>query len=192
MGITDLWSDFVAAVSFTELHAEAPQDDKKEDDKEEESKEEEKDDSEDKEENEDDVEEAGNDDEEEEEEEEEEPEDPKPKLEDGKINGSNVDAETDELAECARSAQCGPYKHHFDDCVKRVTAKEEAGENKGQKEDCVEECKFNRSKIWQTLTRYSLSLTALRNAMCCPKALQAPQIDESWFSISRKLGLFYL
>jgi ubiquinol-cytochrome c reductase subunit 6 len=61
----------------------------------------------------------------EEEEEEEEPEDIKPKLEE----------------ECARSSQCRPYKHHFEDCVERVTAAAEA-EEKGPKEDCVEECEY--------------------------------------------------
>jgi len=57
---------------------------------------------------------------EDEDEDEEEPEDPKPALED----------------ECANSRQCAPAKHHFDDCVERVT---EAGEHPEHKEDCVEE-----------------------------------------------------
>ncbi|CAG8904907.1 unnamed protein product [Penicillium egyptiacum] len=61
--------------------------------------------------------------EEEEEEEEEEPEDIKPKLEE----------------ECAHSAVCAPYKHHYDECVERVTRQEEDEDFKGPKEDCVEE-----------------------------------------------------
>lgn len=45
-------------------------------------------------------------------------------------------------AECAHSAVCAPYKHHYDECVERVTRQEEAGDDfKGPKEDCVEECK---------------------------------------------------
>ena len=41
------------------------------------------------------------------------------------------------LAECRESKQCAPYKHHFDECVERVTNASEEG---GAKEDCVEEC----------------------------------------------------
>ncbi|RMZ88500.1 hypothetical protein DV736_g4277, partial [Chaetothyriales sp. CBS 134916] len=41
--------------------------------------------------------------------------------------------------ECARSAQCHGVKHHFDECVERVTAQHEDPEYKGHKEDCVEE-----------------------------------------------------
>jgi hypothetical protein len=36
--------------------------------------------------------------------------------------------------ECAESKQCAPYKHHYDECVERVTG----GDNES-KEDCVEE-----------------------------------------------------
>ncbi|KAI1370034.1 ubiquinol-cytochrome C reductase hinge protein-domain-containing protein [Xylaria arbuscula] len=56
----------------------------------------------------------------EEEEEEEEPEDPKEKLEE----------------ECKNSKQCAPAKHHFDECVERVT---NASDDDGESEDCVEE-----------------------------------------------------
>ena len=46
-----------------------------------------------------------------------------------------------EWAECAKSAQCAPVKHHFEECVERVTkAEEEPEKHKGPKEDCVEEC----------------------------------------------------
>ncbi len=41
------------------------------------------------------------------------------------------------LAECRESKQCAPAKHHFDECVERVT---NASEEHGAKEDCVEEC----------------------------------------------------
>ncbi|KAI1106598.1 Non-heme 11 kDa protein of cytochrome bc1 complex [Jackrogersella minutella] len=56
----------------------------------------------------------------EEEEDEEEIEDPKEKLEE----------------ECKNSKACAPAKHHFDECVERVTGAEDSGESK---EDCVEE-----------------------------------------------------
>ncbi|GAW21946.1 hypothetical protein ANO14919_114730 [Xylariales sp. No.14919] len=58
--------------------------------------------------------------EEEEEEEEEELEDPKDKFEE----------------ECKNSKQCAPAKHHFDECVERVT---NASDDEGENEDCVEE-----------------------------------------------------
>ncbi|KAI9782761.1 MAG: ubiquinol--cytochrome-c reductase subunit 6 [Peltula sp. TS41687] len=72
--------------------------------------------------------------EEEEEEEDDEPVDPKPKLED----------------ECAKSSQCMPYKHHYDECVERVMEHEKhaaSGAKKGPKEDCVEECELSSSSF---------------------------------------------
>lgn len=45
--------------------------------------------------------------------------------------------------ECVNSAQCAPYKHHFDECVERVTRQQEDEDYKGPKEDCVEECKYS-------------------------------------------------
>lgn len=43
------------------------------------------------------------------------------------------------VIECAESKQCSPAKHHYDECVERVTGQIE---NDGKaKEDCVEECK---------------------------------------------------
>ncbi|KAK0709683.1 ubiquinol-cytochrome C reductase hinge protein-domain-containing protein [Lasiosphaeria miniovina] len=38
--------------------------------------------------------------------------------------------------ECRESKQCAPAKHHFDECVDRVT---NASSSDGPKEDCVEE-----------------------------------------------------
>lgn len=43
--------------------------------------------------------------------------------------------------ECARTTQCAPLKHHFDECAERVTEQQENPDHKGPKEDCVEECK---------------------------------------------------
>jgi len=112
MGITDFLNDMLSSISFTEAHAEAPAED---DENKDEGSEDKKDDGEE--------EEGGDDEEEEEEEEEEEPVDPKPQLEE----------------ECAHSAKCAPYKHHYDECVERVTAASEDPDHKGPKEDCVEE-----------------------------------------------------
>ena len=47
------------------------------------------------------------------------------------------------IAECARSAQCAPFKHHFDECAERVREQEENPDHAGPKEDCVEECEFD-------------------------------------------------
>jgi ubiquinol-cytochrome c reductase subunit 6 len=87
MGFSDLFSDFIAAVTFTEAYADAPpnDDDKTEDKAEEEKSDEgeEKEENDDKEGGDDAEEEQAEDEPEEEEEEEEEPVDPKPKLEEG-------------------------------------------------------------------------------------------------------------
>jgi len=45
--------------------------------------------------------------------------------------------------ECKNSKQCAPAKHHFDECVERVT---NASEEDGANEDCVEECEFVPAK----------------------------------------------
>jgi hypothetical protein len=59
-----------------------------------------------------------------------------------------MDANTWKTTECKNSKQCSPAKHHFDECVERVTNQESEG---GAKEDCVEECTYKpvaqRSKL---------------------------------------------
>lgn len=61
---------------------------------------------------------------------------------------SSLDCLTDSFhLECAHSAQCAPFKHHFDECVERVTRQEEDEDFKGPKEDCVEECKSARDVV---------------------------------------------
>ena len=168
MGLTEFFSDIMSSLSFTEVHAEAKEEseDQDEDQSEESEKkegeeggEEKKEEGGDGEEQQQQEEGGGNEAEaeaeeeaeEEEEEEEEEPEDIKPKLEEGK--GSSINAglcpcehlatELDYSTECSRSAQCAPLKHHFDDCVERVTAAHESDEpHKAKGEDCVEECEL--------------------------------------------------
>jgi hypothetical protein len=44
--------------------------------------------------------------------------------------------------ECKESAKCHEPKHHFDECVERVTKAQEEGS--GAKEDCVEECMLTK------------------------------------------------
>ncbi len=44
--------------------------------------------------------------------------------------------------ECKESKGCAPAKHHFDECVERVTGADEGKpvDKKHPHEDCVEEC----------------------------------------------------
>lgn len=194
MGFSDIFSDFYNSIGFAELHAEAPPEEEKEDDEGGDDEGEEKRDDGDKEEGgEEGGEEEGGNEEEEEEEEEEEPEDPKPKLEEGKsllsldfhilatvypwataskgcspgffrrsgklelhkppaiavstrpvAESANATqqyrANTFPSPECAKSAQCAPAKHHYEECAERVTKQHEDPNHKGPKEDCVEEC----------------------------------------------------
>lgn len=63
--------------------------------------------------------------------------------------------------ECAETT-CSAQKHHYDECVARVTAAQETEE--GTKEDCVEECKFysllERQLHWERwLIRHGQSST---------------------------------
>ena len=162
MGITDFLSSAMEYLNITEVaHADAPE---KDDEDEGSDEKEEKDGGDDAEEKEDggdgddeEKDEGGDDDAEEEEEEEEEPVDPKPALEEGKslcyksypcirVYPARTRRLTRRLksAECAKSSQCRGYKHHYDECVERVTAHENDPEaHKGHpKEDCVEECEF--------------------------------------------------
>ncbi|KAL8661501.1 MAG: hypothetical protein Q9202_005510 [Teloschistes flavicans] len=141
MPFSDIFADLLSSLSLTEAHAEAPPAEDKSEEKEEDSGESE-DKSEGDEEGENDEggddkggddggEDEGEDEAEEEEEEEEEVEDIKPKLE----------------AECAKSSQCAPLKHHYDACSERVQKQEEDEEHKGPKEDCVEECRSHPSPL---------------------------------------------
>ncbi|KAH8158626.1 hypothetical protein CIB48_g9626 [Xylaria polymorpha] len=82
---------------------------------------------------------------EEEEEEEEELEDPKEKFEE----------------ECRNSKQCAPAKHHFDECVERVT---NASDDSGEQEDCVEEFRSTVELI--RFVSRSLPPRSLRHPMC--------------------------
>lgn len=47
---------------------------------------------------------------------------------------------TNGFKECKESKACAPSKHHFDECVERVTGEDESTDKKHPNEDCVEEC----------------------------------------------------
>ncbi|KAN0106466.1 Non-heme 11 kDa protein of cytochrome bc1 complex [Hyaloscypha variabilis] len=132
MGFFDSISDMLeAALPWSTAEAEAPKE-------EEETKDEESSDK---------SEEEGSEEKEEEpeEEEEEELEDPKEKFEE----------------ECKESKACAPAKHHFDECVERVTSADHGKpvDKKHPDEDCVEEffhlahCASTCAapKLWNTL-----------------------------------------
>jgi len=42
-------------------------------------------------------------------------------------------------SECMKTQSCAPIKHHYDECVERVTSQMEENDGKS-KENCVEEC----------------------------------------------------
>lgn len=69
------------------------------------------------------------------------------------------------IPECAESKECHPAKHHYDECVERVTGQIE---NDGKaSEDCVEECMFTRIGYITSVTnsiQSSISLIARLNA----------------------------
>ncbi|KAK2049817.1 Non-heme 11 kDa protein of cytochrome bc1 complex [Colletotrichum somersetense] len=116
MGFWDTITDLAeAAMPWANVEAEAPAAEEKEEETpaEEESKEEPEAEAE--------AEEEEEEEEEEDEEDEEETVDPKEQLE----------------KECEESKACASVKHHYDECVERVTAAADSGE--GAKEDCVEE-----------------------------------------------------
>ncbi|KAI5837813.1 ubiquinol-cytochrome c reductase complex 17 kd protein [Morchella snyderi] len=116
MSLSSFISDIYNSLSISEVHAEAPPTEEKEPQTQEQEPKEEKEETEE----EPEKEEAA---EEEEEEEEEEPQDPAPAI----------------TEECANSKECRPYKHHYDECVERVTAAASEENATGPKEDCVEE-----------------------------------------------------
>ena len=79
--------------------------------------------------------------------------------------------------ECKESKACAPSKHHFEECVERVTAADEGKpvNKKHPNEDCVEECE----SVWGLHPRRisfkrcsdllrSLPPRPLRQPMCCP------------------------
>ena len=96
--------------------------------------------------------------------------------------------------ECSRSAACSGYKHHYQECVERVTAQHENPEHKGPKEDCVEECERSSTPILKHLCYHadiitSLPPTALRHRLRCSEALQVTQVEPSKVETIHELGL---
>ncbi|KAJ8114882.1 hypothetical protein OPT61_g3334 [Boeremia exigua] len=111
------------------------------------------------------------DDEEEEEEEEEETVDPKDVLEE----------------ECRNSKECHGPKHHYDECVERVTGQID---NDGKaSEDCVEECMSPRyvQHHAEGLIRTSLPPRSLRDSVRRSQALRSAQVNSPTLRSPRPL-----
>jgi ubiquinol-cytochrome c reductase subunit 6 len=75
-----------------------------------------------------------------------------------------------DCAECTESKQCAPVKHHFDECVERVT-----GAGSDNKEDCVEECMCPPRLPcgWEVA---NLSRTTVFHLAHCASACAAPKL----------------
>lgn len=65
---------------------------------------------------------------------------------------------------CKESKQCAPAKHHYDECVERVTGQDSEG---GAKEDCVEECKSELYKPQPPTPLHLLSTHTTANGAGC-------------------------
>jgi hypothetical protein len=89
--------------------------------------------------------------------------------------GHHTDCDT---TECAESKECHGPKHHYDECVERVTGQIE---NDGKaSEDCVEECtSLDCSRAVTTADIPSLPSCPLRDPMRCPQALRSAQVNIS-------------
>jgi hypothetical protein len=76
-----------------------------------------------------------------------------------------VDRADSNLTECAESKECHAPKHHYDECVERVTGQIE---NDGKaSEDCVEECRLSCIHSIRSIAdkdQSSILHTALPNA----------------------------
>lgn len=112
---------------------------------------------------------------------------------------ANKDYQTD----CANSKTCAPFKHHFDECVERVTRAQEDGDSSGPHEDCVEECKhattncslryvinelfivLEDNSFADIISLYSLPPPALRHPMCCPQALEELAVNRQSLIVLR-------
>jgi hypothetical protein len=89
--------------------------------------------------------------------------------------GHHTDCDT---TECAESKECHGPKHHYDECVERVTGQIE---NDGKaSEDCVEECtSLNCPRITTIIDIPSLPSRSLRDPMRCSQALCSAQVNIS-------------
>ena len=88
--------------------------------------------------------------------------------------------------ECAESKECHPAKHHYDECVERVTGQIE---NDGKaSEDCVEECKPTPHTRRSTAAdASSFPPCSLRNPMRRTQSLRPAQVEIASIAIDRNI-----
>lgn len=93
---------------------------------------------------------------------------------------------------CKNSKQCAPAKHHFDECVERVTAQEADGE---AKEDCVEECKLKIESLLAAARQTSVSglfvdmvIVILPQSSTLPTALPNAPLPSCGLSSNKHLA----
>jgi uncharacterized protein YecT (DUF1311 family) len=66
-------------------------------------------------------------------------------------------------AECLKTAQCAPLKHHYDECAERVKHQEE--QHGKASEDCVEECMYTdptASRLWLHIQDFTCELLLIK------------------------------
>jgi hypothetical protein len=85
-----------------------------------------------------------------------------------------VDRADSNLTECAESKECHAPKHHYDECVERVTGQIE---NDGKaSEDCVEECRLSCIHSIRSIADKDQS-SILRYPMRRAQALRSAQVN---------------
>jgi hypothetical protein len=86
------------------------------------------------------------------------------------------------VTECKESKACAPAKHHFDECVERVTSADHGKpvDKKHPDEDCVEECQSRKSPyLGSMLTPHSLPSRSLRKHLRRTKAMECSKVEVS-------------
>lgn len=85
---------------------------------------------------------------------------------------------TVDQTDCEKTPACRPAKHHYDECVERVQAKEE-GTHHGPKEDCVEECTFDPSYLFSSSLSTSLLFFTYHLFPCPPQTTDITYITNT-------------
>lgn len=78
------------------------------------------------------------------------------------------------LTECMTTKECSPAKHHYDECVERVTGKIE---NDGKSdEDCVEECRNPSPSNNTEIHTDNSAFVVVFHLIHCASACAAPKL----------------
>lgn len=79
--------------------------------------------------------------------------------------------------ECKETKACAPSKHHFDECVERVTGAEEG--KKYANEDCVEECELLPASPFRGDIGPALTHHAVFHLAHCARQCAAPKLWDA-------------